>query len=411
MKTYIIRNTGWTFNDSTYDRDGMLQIVYSFTDKEEAENHLHFLNREYLCERFNIIHRLEAGKPGMSRMEYLNGLGRLLHKEGGLNPTVLLPLGVDFSLYMFPQKPTDALLDRIVNEFDLTHFKLVEIDSAQPEYYYAILNGLYNYGQDEYLTNGYGDKNLLFNSLPEAIGHFLHFVDYIKSSYRKEPWVTLPKPESGNYSDMPSIFESLVEHNPHFRMEGDALKINGDTIDTETVIQLNALLKVPFITLEPAETKAEHYFTEQDINQVLSYNQLDWKQIEQRAQRYPSVDALKNSEEFLKSYISQLPFYSHFTNAYSELVTKYVRLFTGKELPKHFSLYIYTVANSYAEKDGQLYLSMYFGFGYQQCYFDLAPGTGSGTDAESAIAACLESWILQHAPFLKQKLQEIIPNV
>jgi hypothetical protein len=54
---------------------------------------------------------------------------------------------------------------------------------------------------------------------------------------------------------------------------------------------------------------------------------------------------------------------------------------------------------------------MYFGFGYQQCYFDLAPGTGSGTDAESAIAACLESWILQHAPFLKQKLQEIIPNI
>jgi hypothetical protein len=404
MKKYIIRESGWAYNDSSYDREGMLQIAYAFADRNEAMDYLRFLNREYLCGNFYRIFDLEAGTPGMDRKEYLEGLSSLLVDEMGFNPTIRLPLRVDMTLHMFPEKPTDEQIDRIVDAFDLTFFRLVELPEEQTEFYYALLYQDHDTGYSEYMYDHHEGKQLFFASAYEALDQYR--TSQMRYEWYRDKWMNLPADANGKWTELPAVLATLVEHSPFLRYEEGKLQLSYNS-DTETLVQLNALLAKPLLVLEPVQLSEADHYTSVDIDGTMAYNEVSWKSMERRRAKYPTIEALRASEEYLMEFRCALSNYGSWT-PYPEIIRKHVSRLTGTTVAQEMQLpYVSCVAISHKEVAGTHELTMHFGLDRNMKLTETPVTTGIGKDPEEAIAACLEDWFVKNEDLLRQKLLEI----
>ncbi len=415
MKKYFVRNIGWVFNDSMYDNDGTHQMVKAFDSKEEAIEFKQKIDREYFTYVFDWIHKYVTWSDNKDYQEIKDSVNDYLINELGCNPTIrLYPDNTEYSHFRFLQKPTNAQLDELIKRFRVSFFKISEFDKANNlTFINAIFSGDYNYSS-EYLTDCDGNINLLFTSKYEAMDRFKKekideyvFEDKIFFLIHKH---ALLKEKLENLSSFPDIIKDFISNNKQISYLDEQIIIQPG-ITTESLLQLNSLLKKPFLIFEEKGITHSDFVKDDFVNTILKESEGEWEYIQERNDRFNSIDELKNSKDYLLSCSFPLIDRYHRLN-YLHILKKYLfKYFSEKEIIEYGRTQEKTIEFSGVIKeleiiDGNYFLkSIFWMNNYTNFNMDKI-GLGSGNTILLAFENSLEDWLKKYLEDCLQTIKE-----
>ncbi|MFK8004784.1 MAG: hypothetical protein AB8H03_00370 [Saprospiraceae bacterium] len=408
MKKYFVRKIGWVYDDARWNNDGAHQFVESFTSKEEAIEVKQKLNREYFITVFDWIHEYTTWSIyDKDYQEIKDSVNDYLINELSCNPTIrLYPDNSEYSNLRFLQKPTNTQLDELIKRFRISFFQISEFDKKNNlTFINAIFSGDYNYSS-EYLTDYDGNINLLFTSKYEAMDRFKKekIDEYI---YEEKIFFlihkhTLLKDKLENLSSFPDIIKDFISTNKHISYLDEQIIIQ-PRITTESLLQLNSLLKKPFLIFEEKEINESDFVQDNFASSILEESEDEWKYIQERNDKFNSIEELKNSKDYLLSCGFQLIDRYHRLNYFRILKKHFIKHFNEEEIIKHGGL-------RYKEKvigflgvikeleiiDGNYFLKSTFWMNdYTNFNIDKI-GLGSGTTILLAFEDSLEDWLTNY---------------
>lgn len=411
MKQYLIRNVGWVYDDSLYFNDGLYHNVAIFDTAEEALIEAEELNREFLIQRLSFIHRHQTWTNFKADFaNWRNSVHDFLITEFDFNPTILLyPFSKELSIFMFARRPSVEQLDRLAKQTKVEFFKVVEIDDSTP-FFYAKLNPAYGEG-DEYLATYLTEEHMIFSSKKEAVAHYRKTFEHSAEALRNHQNVL--SGSLAKLSRLPAHLQSLINASPGLSYDGKTLKVSASVSD-ETLTSLNELLTQAFLLFEQTALKEIPPFSANDIKNVKKENRSDWQTVEKRFAAHSSLEALKQSKEYLLSYCFRLP-----TRLRFDRYATILQAFLTKEIDSRIELnhgtftlldrrlLFYGVIVEMREEADSFVVKSLFGLNKHAILEESSKGHGEASTLQEAFEISLEDWLNKNRILLKELIAAV----
>lgn len=410
---YILREIGWVFNDSTYDNDGNYRTIEVFDTLEEAREVQKELNYDYFCRKFGFLHSYEAYGDFLTNFKpYKEKVSNYLIDKFGFNPTIRLQGKYDYSTSMFLNKPTIKEVEELLKVMNISFFSVTETDGQSRIQYEAKINGYYLGREDEYLWDTNGNKRLLFVTKREAIERFLKEHNYFLLLIAKIQNNARLVGSLESLSDLPSVLQSLINHSDHLLYKNGRLTLAKE-MEADVFLQLNELLKEPFVKFEEKEVEIIWPTFENEHLSRMIQDERVWNTLSERNSRFNSLSDLKNSKEYLLKYTFRLSMYAGYYN-YKDIIEDYFKQKRGEPLiEKYGYLYykdvriqMYGLIKFVKKVRNRYHIQSVFGFGNNPIPDLNYTAIGKHSEFERAFDNSLVNWLDKYGDLLVADLDK-----